>query len=80
MWKEKSWENTYNRAYEIGVEKAPMQLFMVLPNFYICHATKRRQKLAFWNRYRILFTCHVWHCIPEHRQDMSARKVHLQRY
>lgn len=53
MWKEKSWEDTYNRAYEIGMEKASMQLFIVLPNFYICHATKRRQELAFWNHYRI---------------------------
>lgn len=79
MWKGKSWEDTYNRAYEIGVEKASVQWFMVLPNFYICHATKRRQKLAFWNHYRI-FSVVMSGIVIQNRQDMTARKVHLQRY
>lgn len=79
MWKEKSWEDTYNRAYEIGVEKTGMQLFILLPNFHICHATKKRQKLAFWNHYRI-FSVVMFGIVIQSTDKTCARKVHLQRY
>ena len=79
VWKEKSWKDTDKRAYETGVEKTPKQLFTILSNLYICHATWKTQKLAFWKHYKI-YQLSCWHCNPEHLQDGSARKVHLQRY